>query len=185
LETFKELKQFQIFLPAIAVLVGIMCLLMLISGGSSEPSQVSTAYFSVPFEENVKFIITSPFGSRTHPITKEKGKFHPAIDLVAPAGTEILASADGTVVSARFEKGGGWTVVIEHRFENITYQTVYSHMLENSVIVSVGELVLKGQKLGVIGTTGDSTGIHLHFSLYSPNRSKDSYAIDPIFIVKK
>lgn len=182
----EELKQFKTFLPVAAVLILIMGFVMLMGASSGDASQVAVAYFSVPFSDNVHYSITSPFGYRKNPLNESETTFHSAIDMSAPEGTNILASADGIVVSASYEEAGGWVVVIDHKFDGVIYQTVYAHMLEESVVVTVGEAVSKGQKIGVIGMTGSQvTGVHLHFGIFSPDRSKNEFAIDPIYVIKK
>lgn len=181
----QELKQFKILLPVLPILILIMCLIMLIGAGTGDSSEIIVNYFSVPFAPEVNYIITSYFGERDDPIDGTRA-FHAAIDLAAPKGTDILATADGTVVAAHFESATGWIVLLEHKFDGIKYQTFYAHMFKDSIVVNVGDYVLQGQKIGIIGNTGSrTTGTHLHFAIYSPDRSGGKKnSIDPIKIFK-
>ncbi|HEU5138751.1 MAG TPA: M23 family metallopeptidase [Bacillales bacterium] len=90
------------------------------------------------------------------------GDFHKGIDIARPSNRAILAADNGTVVSAGWNDDGyGNRVVINH---NNGFKTTYNHM--SKILVHVGETVRKGEQIGVMGTTGDSTGIHLHFEVY-------------------
>lgn len=104
--------------------------------------------------------ITSKYGYRVHPIS-HRTKMHTGVDIAAPAGTPILAAENGTVILVKsLSTGYGHYVVVSHG-SGIT--TLYAHM--SSIIVSVGQSVSRGQKLGGVGTTGSSTGNHLHFEV--------------------
>jgi len=89
------------------------------------------------------------------------GAMHKGIDIARPSDRTIKAADNGTIVSAGYDGGYGNKVVINH---NNGLKTVYAHL--SSISVSVGQTVEKGQKIGVMGTTGNSTGIHLHFEVY-------------------
>ncbi|WP_349410884.1 M23 family metallopeptidase [Pseudalkalibacillus sp. SCS-8] len=90
------------------------------------------------------------------------GRQHKGIDIARPSNRAILAVDNGTVVSAGFNSGGyGNRIIINH---NNGFKSVYAHLA--SMNVSVGQTVKKGQKIGVMGSTGHSTGVHLHFELY-------------------
>ena len=89
------------------------------------------------------------------------GKMHKGIDIARPSDRTIKAADNGTIVSAGWDGGYGNKIVINH---NNGLKTVYAHL--NSINVNVGQTVSKGQKIGVMGTTGDSTGVHLHFEVY-------------------
>lgn len=89
------------------------------------------------------------------------GSFHKGIDIARPADRTIKAADNGTVVFAGWDGGYGNKIVIDH---NNGMQTVYAHL--SSISVSVGQTVAKGSKIGVMGSTGNSTGIHLHFEVY-------------------
>ena len=103
----------------------------------------------------------SGFGIRLHPLHKVR-KFHKGIDFTAPAGTKIQATGDGRVV--KVEKGGrgyGNCVTIDHGFG---FKTLYAHMLKISV--REGQMVKKGQMVGLVGNTGTSTAPHLHYEVH-------------------
>ena len=103
--------------------------------------------------------ITSPFGYRTHPVTGQQGSFHAGVD-IAGSGP-IRASRAGTVTQASFSGSYGYTVIIDH---GNGYSTLYAHMQPN-LSVAPGQSVSQGQQLGIMGTTGRSTGVHLHFEV--------------------
>lgn len=112
--------------------------------------------------------ITSEFGQRIDPITNKPGAMHNGMDFGAPGGTTIVAAEAGTVVTSGWVNGYGETVVISHG--NIW--TWYCHMQTGSRVVSAGEKVARGQKVGRVGSTGRSTGNHLHFGVYDSVRDK-------------
>lgn len=102
--------------------------------------------------------ISSMFGWRTHPITGDQ-RFHSGTDLAAPIGTPVLAAFAGRVAIADLLGGYGLTVGLEHN--KGTQQTLYAHMSE--IFVKPGEWVKQGDAIGRVGSTGNSTGPHLHF----------------------
>ncbi len=103
--------------------------------------------------------LTSAFGGRVHPIT---GKYHShtGIDIPAPAGTAILAAKGGQVITSGYDSSYGNYVVVDHGGGN---STLYAHMSKRSV--SEGQIVTQGQQLGAVGSTGSSTGNHLHLEV--------------------
>jgi murein DD-endopeptidase MepM/ murein hydrolase activator NlpD len=103
--------------------------------------------------------LTSGFGERFHPILGY-ARFHKGADLAAPAGTPIVAAADGKVVGAGWRGGYGQLVQIAHAGG---LETNYGHM--SRIAAHVGELVRKGQVIGYVGSTGLSTGPHVHFEV--------------------
>lgn len=103
--------------------------------------------------------ISSPFGWRLHPIY-EDWRHHNGLDMSAPAGTPIYASKNGVVSTADYNSSAGNHVIIEHEDG---FSTVYMHMTYS--IVKPGETVGQGQVIGYVGSTGDSTGPHLHFEI--------------------
>mgnify|MGYP001263000354 CR=1 FL=1 len=127
----------------------------------------------LPIERSKIKKFSSPFGERTNPITKDK-KLHRGIDLIAPAGTPILASAKGKVVKAEYSEGYGNHIVIQH---NEKYSTKYAHM--KSLAVKVGDEVEAGSTIGVIGTTGRSMSIHLHFEVL-----ENGSAVNPLNFIE-
>ncbi len=103
------------------------------------------------------------------------GKMHKGIDIARPSDYTIKASDNGVVVSAGYDGGYGNKVVIDHQNG---YRTVYAHLA--SISVSPGQTVPRGTKIGVMGRTGDSTGIHLHFEVY-----KNGALIDPMNVLNR
>ena len=128
---------------------------------------VSSTGFQWPLPaSNLK--LTSAFGYRIHPITG-KPHSHTGIDIPAPGGTSILAAKSGQVVTSAYHYSYGNYVVIDHGNGN---STLYAHM--SSRAVSEGQMVTQGQVIGYVGTTGSSTGNHLHFEV------RDNYTrVDP------
>ncbi|MEH2468368.1 M23 family metallopeptidase [Nostoc sp.] len=103
--------------------------------------------------------ITSLFGWRIHPITGDR-RFHAGTDLGAPMGTPVLAAAAGQVETANWVGGYGLTVILNHKSAE---QTLYGHMSE--ILVQPGQWVQPGTVIGLVGSTGNSTGPHLHFEV--------------------
>lgn len=116
--------------------------------------------------------ISSGYGYRTHPITK-KLNFHNGIDIPAPQNTSVLASDDGIITFAGYKNGYGNLVEIEH-FDN--KKTLYAH--NNSIVVNIGEIVKRGQVIAKVGSTGNSTGNHVHFEV----RINDK-RINPLYVI--
>ena len=105
--------------------------------------------------------LSSPFGMRKHPIDGFN-KMHKGTDFAAPMGTPIMASGDGVVKKAGWCGGGGNCVVIKH---NSTYTTIYAHMSKFAAGIKSGKRVKQGQTIGFVGSTGKSTGPHLHYEV--------------------
>ncbi|MDC3087768.1 peptidoglycan DD-metalloendopeptidase family protein [Candidatus Pelagibacter sp.] len=105
--------------------------------------------------------LSSPFGMRKHPIDGFN-KMHKGTDFAAPLGTPIMASGDGVIKKAGWCGGGGNCVVIKH---NSTYQTVYAHMSKFARGIRNGVRVKQAQIIGYVGSTGKSTGPHLHYEV--------------------
>lgn len=110
------------------------------------------------------WVLTSEFGPRVHPITGENST-HTGTDFAAPDGAAILAAADGTVTVAEFSGGNGGLIVIEHTLNGQTVATAYRHMWETGIHVAAGDRVTAGQHIGDVGSSGNSTGPHLHFEV--------------------
>ena len=105
--------------------------------------------------------LSSPFGMRKHPIDGFN-KMHRGTDFAAPMGTPIMASGDGVIKKAGWCGGGGNCVKIRH---NSTYQTIYAHMSKFARGIKTGVRVKQGQTIGYVGSTGKSTGPHLHYEV--------------------
>lgn len=119
--------------------------------------------------------VSSNFGTRMHPMTGKK-QFHRGVDIPGKVGAEVLAVADGVVVRSENSGNYGWVVEIDHGDD---YSTLYSHNRKN--LVSEGQTVVKGQAIAEIGSTGRSTGPHVHFEVSHKERH-----INPIkFLYKK
>ena len=122
------------------------------------------------------WVQTSSFGPRTDPINGSS-RIHSGLDLAAPDGTAIMAAADGTVTQAHYTETGGGIIVIEHHIDGSTVATAYIHMWETGIHVTEGQSVTAGQHIGDVGSSGHSTGPHLHFEV-RPGGT-DSAAVDP------
>ena len=121
---------------------------------SSSVSSSNSGMFMHPL--NGSGTLTSNYGSRW-------GSFHRGLDIAAPAGTPIYAAASGTVTYSGYNQGGfGKLIIIDH---NNGYQTYYAHC--SSLYVQVGQKVSKGQNIAGVGSTGNSTGNHVHFEIRS------------------
>lgn len=139
--------------------------------GVPDGSRIPKDMFSWPIGEG--FSITSHFGYRKDPFTGET-KYHGGTDIGAPEGTPILAAADGdvTIANSTDSWGGGYGYYVKIR-HNDTYSTLYAHC---SRIAAVnGQEVKKGEIIGYVGTTGNSTGNHLHWEVY-----KDGVRTNPL-----
>ena len=154
-------------------------------GGQSAPASASIPAPPAPSMSSGSWTrpasgrFTSSFGYRTHPITGGQ-RLHAGVDIANGVGTPISAAGDGVVFRAGWHSSYGNHVMITHSMNGKTYTTVYAHM--SSLSVSVGQVVNKGQGIGKMGSTGASTGSHLHFELHNGTYSGSS-AINPVGIV--
>ena len=105
--------------------------------------------------------LSSPYGMRKHPIDGFN-KMHRGTDFAAPEGTQIMASGDGVVTKAKWCGGGGNCIKIKH---NSSYETIYAHMKNFARGIKVGVRIKQGQIIGYVGSTGKSTGPHLHYEV--------------------
>ncbi|AOM84247.1 murein hydrolase activator EnvC family protein [Salisediminibacterium beveridgei] len=122
--------------------------------------------------------VTSSYGPRTHPVHGTEG-FHYGIDISRNGGTTITAAEEGTVIGARYMSGYGNTILISHAIGNQTVTTLYAHLA--SIDVKQGQRVSRGEKIGVMGTTGVSTGIHLHFEVHEGGwNGQKSNSVNPL-----
>jgi murein DD-endopeptidase MepM/ murein hydrolase activator NlpD len=110
-------------------------------------------------------------------ISQRYSWYHQAVDIANASHPDILASQGGTVVTAGWNAGGyGNYVIVDH---GNGYRTLYGHMLNNSIVVKPGQVVSQGQKIGVMGSTGRSTGTHLHFEVIGPGGK-----LNPLTVLK-
>lgn len=120
-----------------------------------------------------KFRWSSPYGYRIDPIANVKS-FHTGVDMACPTGTPILASMSGKVTTTGINRVYGNYVIIDH---GNGYQTLYAHM--SKIIATKGQWVSQGTRIGLVGSTGYSTGPHLHFTVY-----KNGKLVDPKTVIK-
>ena len=118
--------------------------------------------------------LSSSFGMRKHPILGFN-KMHRGTDFAAPKGTPIMASGSGTVTRARWCGGGGNCVKIRH---NSTYETIYAHMSKFASGIKEGRKVRQGQIIGYVGSTGMSTGPHLHYEVVVNGKKVNSQKLN-------
>lgn len=109
--------------------------------------------------------VSSPFGKRSLRMAGV-GAFHEGVDLTPGAGTAVLAIADAHVVSAGWAEGTGETVTLSSTIDGVQVTTVYGHMQTGSLRVAEGMTVGQGDTIGLVGSTGISTGAHLHFEVW-------------------
>ncbi len=138
------------------------------SGSYSVPASFVGGQFMWPSNTT---LVTSPYGYRIHPVTR-KQRFHSGIDIGAPYGSSIYAANSGTVVVSGYNSGGyGNYVVISH---GGGFSTLYAHC--SSLLVSAGQQVTKGQVIAKCGSTGMSTGPHIHFEIQQGGKTTNPMA---------
>ena len=118
--------------------------------------------------------LSSPFGMRKHPILGYNKK-HSGTDFAAPEGTPIMASGTGTVVKAQWCGGGGNCIKIKH---NSTYTTIYAHLSKFAGGIKSKTKVKQGQVIGYVGSTGLSTGPHLHYEVIVNGKKVNSQKLN-------
>jgi murein DD-endopeptidase MepM/ murein hydrolase activator NlpD len=127
--------------------------------------------YRFPFESQARPRISSPFGYRFHPIV-HKGRFHEGLDIPKPYGTPVIPSRSGRVIEAGWHEGYGQLIEIRHKNGE---STRYGHL--SKIYVHIGQMVQSGKTLiGRVGSTGLSTGPHLHFEI----RDKNGKAVNPM-----
>jgi murein DD-endopeptidase MepM/ murein hydrolase activator NlpD len=137
------------------------------TGQPAQPTPQSTAALAAPIQGR----LSSAFGLRNDPLTGSP-QFHKGVDIAAAAGTPFRAASDGTVVFAGMLNGYGNTVIVDHGGGG---RTLYGHA--SQILVKAGEDVKTEQPLGLIGSTGRSTGPHLHFETISRGQVLDPTAL--------
>jgi len=126
-----------------------------------------------PFPEPVP--ISSGFGGRVSPCSG-CSSFHEGVDFIPGAGTPIGAVANGTVTFAAYDSSFGYHVIVDHNINGQKVQSVYAHMIAGSIKVAVGQQVTVAQELGQVGSTGHSTGAHLHLEIHLDGTPVDPFA---------
>lgn len=136
----------------------------------------NTTYFRrVPNQWPVEGEISSEIGWRKSPFGGRGESFHDGIDIAGDSGTEIVAAGDGTVIFTGWQPVYGKTIIIEHGYG---FKTKYSH--NSAILVNEGEKVKKGQLVAKMGSTGRSTGPHLHFSVYKEDNPQNPLIYLPL-----
>jgi murein DD-endopeptidase MepM/ murein hydrolase activator NlpD len=133
--------------------------------GTRDDVYLITEYTPVQWPIAPSSDVSSGFGYRMAPCSWGCSSDHQGVDFDPGAGVDIFAIADGVVIEAGSDGGLGQHVVVEHTINGQLVQSVYGHMIYGSQTVGVGDTVTRGQKLGDVGSTGASTGPHLHFEI--------------------
>ncbi|NJR38667.1 MAG: peptidoglycan DD-metalloendopeptidase family protein [Leptolyngbyaceae cyanobacterium CSU_1_4] len=141
---------------------------------SRPPAKLGNGNIGMMFPLSIPAVITSAFGWRIHPIFGES-RFHPGTDIGADQGTPVLAAFAGKVEIADFMGGYGLAVVLRHNKD--TEETLYAHLSE--LFVKPGEMVKQGEVIGRVGSTGNSTGPHLHFEFRQHSSDGSWVTLDP------
>ncbi|CAN5298196.1 hypothetical protein BH11ACT3_BH11ACT3_13720 [soil metagenome] len=136
---------------------------------------VITQYTPVRWPLSPSTEVSSGFGYRIAPCYGCSSD-HQGVDFDPGEGTPIDVIADGTVVESTLEGGLGQHVIVQHVIDGQLVQSVYGHMIAGSQTVGVGDSVVRGQVLGLVGSTGASTGAHLHFEI----RPDGGAAVEPL-----
>ena len=118
--------------------------------------------------------LSSPFGMRKHPILGYNKK-HLGTDFAAPLGTPVMASGTGTITKAQWCGGGGNCIKIKH---NSTYSTIYAHLSKFASDIKSGTKVKQGKIIGYVGSTGLSTGPHLHYEVIVNGKKVNSQKLN-------
>ena len=143
-------------------------------GESGSVPETSRIVFPLPAGTWTK---TSPWGWRSDPFTGERS-FHSGSDYGAADGTPIYAVADGRVTVAEFTGGYGGLIIIEHTVSGQALRTAYAHMWQHGIHVTPGQTVTAGTHIGNVGSSGRSTGAHLHFEVRPGSTGSDTIDAD-------
>lgn len=139
---------------------------------SQKLQQALGTLFKIPIF--ARYRISSPFGYRADPFTGAKS-FHTGVDLACPSGTPVVSAASGTVSFVGYSNVFGNYIIVKH---SNGYQTLYGHL--SKILAGKGQHVSQGTRIGLVGSTGYSTGPHLHFTIF-----KNGKLIDPMMLIKK
>ncbi len=139
----------------------------------SDGSNLKNSLLSKPIK-NAR--ISSGFGMRFHPILKRK-KMHKGVDYAARAGTPIMAAGDGIIQVVRYGAGYGKYLAIKH---NSKYSTLYAHMSKFKTGIRSGKRVKRGDIIGYVGSTGNSTGAHLHYEIRKYGKPINPIKVKPL-----
>jgi murein DD-endopeptidase MepM/ murein hydrolase activator NlpD len=137
---------------------------------------VITQYTPVQWPIAPSSDVSSGFGWRVAPCSWGCSSDHQGVDFDPGRGTSIHAVADGVVIESSSDGGLGQHVVIEHNINGQKVQTIYGHMIFGSQTVTVGQIIARGTIIGLVGSTGASTGDHLHFEV----RPGGGDAVEPL-----
>jgi murein DD-endopeptidase MepM/ murein hydrolase activator NlpD len=158
-------------MSVVAALAG--CLPAAGTGGVFEPGDIpETTRIVMPLAPGT-YSISDSYGWRTDPFTGERA-FHHGSDFPAADGTPIMAIADGVVRIAGYLGGWGNLIVIEHTVAGQAVATAYAHMWDSGVFVAQGQTVAAGDVIGAVGSSGRSTGPHLHLEIQPGGWGHDS-----------
>lgn len=124
-------------------------------------------HLATPLGWPVAGTISSPYGYRNHPVREER-RFHTGVDLSVPSGSEVKATADGIVSFAGWTENSGIVVVVEHGHG---FSTAYAH--NRKALVRVGQRIARGEVIAMSGSTGVSTGPHVHYEIWRDGRHAD------------
>ncbi|HWV50623.1 MAG TPA: M23 family metallopeptidase, partial [Microbacterium sp.] len=141
-------------------------------GDKTTEAVAETSRVVFPLPEGT-WVLSSSYGERVHPVTGER-KLHAGTDFSAPDGTPLMAAADGIVTVAEYSDAGGGIIVIEHTVDGDTVATAYIHMWQTGIYVAPGDRVTAGQHIGDVGSSGQSTGPHLHFEVRPGGTNADA-----------
>ncbi|MBQ8227569.1 MAG: M23 family metallopeptidase [Clostridia bacterium] len=148
----------------------------IITVDSNDSTSQSATFWQWPIK---KYVVTQNFANYSTTMANSKGRpYHSGIDIVGQSDKTIYATADGTVKYKGFSNGNGYHIVLQHNFNGKTVYSLYSHLSSYKDCPEEGKTVTKGKKIGIEGSTGNSTGSHLHFAIFT------GYSSDPLGYVQ-
>lgn len=157
-----------VFVLPLLLLLAIPTVLMRDSGEVCDPSggaPVVAGDVVFPLPEGTWYKSDDRKVRPVHPVTGATNVWHAGTDYAAPSGTPVMAVAAGRVVTAEYMKGLGNFILLEHQFDSQMIQTGYAHLRDGGILVEVGQEVTAGQLIGEVGSTGGSSGPHLHLEI--------------------